>query len=288
MKNLAAQIVIAFFIALCFQACHKDENAFPQNEQHDNPKIDSSVDFNGKTYSTWIKDESFYIGIYDINAQKQIAEIPIDIEGGLNRTADLRFGVTKDYTIKGCYILDITKNENNTILLLEYSEYIYGLGITEIIKLNNNEIIKRVKYTDGRGRPNKLINWYNNEIAAIADVRLSTYSTIDFYIYDNNLDLIYRAEHIYNYDFFCNSFPIGTYLGITLSDTNVYLYNIKTINYDYIWRYEYNVKPSVVTKWNAIVEDEIIKITVDLAYQDGNKETKSFKLKLSDGSLVED
>lgn len=287
MKKLSTQTVIAFFIALCFQACDKDENAFPQNEQPDSPKINSSVDFNGKTYSTWIKDESYYISIYDINTQKQIAEIPIDIEGGLNKTADLQFGATKDYTIKGCYILDITKNENNIILLLEYSEYIYGLGITEIIKLNNNEIIKRIKYTDGRGRPNKLINWYNNEIAAIADVRLSTYATIDFYIYDNNLDLIYQAEHIYNYDFFCNSFPIETYLGVTLSDTNVYLYDIKAINYNYIWRYEYNVKPAVVTKWNAIVEDEIIKITIDLAYQDGNKETKSFKLKLSNGSLIE-
>ena len=62
---------------------------------------------------TWIKDASYYIGIYNTETKDKIAEIPTVIEGGLNQTANMHYGESKGYTINGCYILDIKKNEKD-------------------------------------------------------------------------------------------------------------------------------------------------------------------------------
>ena len=137
MNRLLTLLIIAFYSAFCLQSCSKEESDLPQDNPVGDTTKDSSIDLDGKTYSTWIKDASYYVGIYNTETKDKIVEFPTVIEGGLNQTANLYFGETKKYTIQGCYILDIIKNEKDVYMLLEYSEEKYGLGITELLILPN-------------------------------------------------------------------------------------------------------------------------------------------------------
>ena len=67
--------------------------------------------------------------------------------------------------------------------------------------LRDNKITKRIKYTNGIGRPNKLIYWYDKEIVATANGDLSKYASDDFYIYSSGLDLVYNSSEMSNYYF---------------------------------------------------------------------------------------
>lgn len=284
-KQLTLSITIIFAV-LCFQSCGNEEYDSPEDEHTNVSDKNSNIDFDGKTYCTWIKDTSYYIGIYDLGTQDQIAEIPTVIEGGLNQTADLSFGTKQNYTIKGCYILDIKKNKNGIYLLLEYSEYKYGLGITEIIQLRNNNIVKRVKYANGRGRPNILINWYDEEIIALANVNLSKYSTWDIFFYKNDLSLIYEGMYGKDLDILLDSFPVDTFSALSINSNCITMYNIPSM--DIIWNYRYDEVFDVHIKQKKVeTMGNTAAFRIDVVYRDGSTAIKSFKLNLNDGSLIE-
>lgn len=286
MNKLSALSIIAIFTAFYMQSCSNEEHNLPKNEHQNVTSKNSSIDFDGKTYCSWIKDASYYIGIYDSRTQDKIVEIPIVIEGGLNQTAELSFGKNQNYTIKGCYILDIKKNKNDIYLLLECSEHKYGLGITEIIHLRNNNIVKRLKYTSGRGRPNILINWYNEEIIATADNKLSIYSTYDIYIYKNDLNLIHKGIYGSNdIDILLNSFPIDTFSALHINESHVILYNIPSMNI--AWEYKYEDTEVVIKQKEIERTENIASFQIEVVYKDGSTTIKSFKLNLNDGSLAE-
>ena len=113
MNKLLTLSLTIIFASLFFQSCSNEEQDLPEGESPNVPDKDSSIDFDGKTYCTWIKDASYYIGIYNTETKDKIAEIPTVIEGGLNQTANMHYGESKGYTINGCYILDIKKNEKD-------------------------------------------------------------------------------------------------------------------------------------------------------------------------------
>lgn len=119
------------------------------------------------------------------------------------------------------------KNEKDIYILLEYSEDKYELGITELLMLRDNKITKRIKYTNGIGRPNKLIYWYDKEIVATANGDLSKYASDDFYIYSSGLDLVYNSSEMSNYYFFLNTHPVDTYRFIWILDDYIRLKDIK-------------------------------------------------------------
>ena len=284
-KQLTLSIAIIFAV-LCFQSCGNEEYDSPEDEHTNVSDKNSNIDFDGKTYCTWIKDTSYYIGIYDLGTQDKIVEIPTVIEGGLNQTADLSYGIKQNYTIKGCYILDIKKNKNGIYLLLEYSEYKYGLGITEIIHLRNNNIVKRIKYANGRGRPNILINWYDEEIIAVANVNLSEYSTWDIFFYKNDLSQIYKGIYSKNIDILLNSFPIDTFSMLYIEGNRILLYNIPYM--DIIWNYRYDEVFDIHIKQKKVETiGNTASFRIDVVYKDGSTAIRSFKLNLNDGSLIE-
>lgn len=284
-KQLTLSIAIIFAV-LCFQSCGNEEYDSLEDEHTNVSDKNSNIDFDGKTYCTWIKDTSYYIGIYDLVTQDKIVEIPTVIEGGLYQIADLSFGTKQNYTIKGCYILDIKKNKNGIYLLLEYSEYKYGLGITEIIQLRNNNIVKRVKYTTGRGRPNVLINWYDEEIIALANVNLSKYSTWDIFFYKNDLSLIAKGTYSKDIDILLDSFPIGTFSALSIDSNYIVMYNIPNMNI--IWDYGYNEVFDVhIKQKNIEIIGNTASFRIEVVYEDGSTAIKSFKLNLNDGSLIE-
>ncbi|WP_291593065.1 hypothetical protein [Bacteroides sp.] len=284
-KQLTLSIAIIFAV-LCFQSCGNEEYDSPEDEHTNVSDKNSNIDFDGKTYCTWIKDTSYYIGIYDLGTQDKIVEIPTVIEGGLNQTADLSYGIKQNYTIKGCYILDIKKNKNGIYLLLEYSEYKYGLGITEIIHLRNNNIVKRIKYANGRGRPNILINWYDEEIIAVANVNLSEYSTWDIFFYKNDLSQIYKGIYSKNIDILLNSFPIDTFSMLYIEGNRILLYNIPDM--DIIWNYRYDEVFDIHIKQKKVETiGNTASFRIDVVYKDGSTAIRSFKLNLNDGSLIE-
>lgn len=285
MNKLLALSITAIFTVLCLQSCSSEEDDLPDGEQPTMPDKDSSIDFDGKTYSTWIKDASYYIGIYDASTKDKIVEIPTTIEGGLNQTADLYHGESKSYAIKGCYILDIQKNDNTVYVLLEYSEYKHGLGITELLMLNNNKITKRIKYTSGIGRPNKLVHWYDKEIVATANCDLSIYASDDYYIYSSDLDLIYKSANMDNYSIFLNNHPIDTYRFVGANDNKIYLMDLRK-EFPELWSYEFSDKYARIEQMKVDADGEIIEFNLELIYEDGSKETKSFKLNIEDGSLI--
>lgn len=288
MKKMLFISAVIIHIIFCLQACSKDENNYIEPPVQ--PGKDSKIEFDGKTYSSWIKDASYGITIHDSETKKEIAEIYTEIEGGLNQTIDMGFGEYKHYTIAGCYILDIKKNEDNSVfLLIECSNYKYGAGITEIIKLQDNKITERVKYTNLTGRPNKLLNWYNGEIVAAANIRLSTWATYDFYIYGKDLNLIHNG--LIEYETLLEYNPVGTFNIITLDRYynremyDVCLYNFKDDKI--LWTYEYKKEPAVIKKKEITVKGSIISFNIDLVYKDGSKDTKFFKLNINDGSLAD-
>lgn len=286
MKKLLIQSITAMFTILCLQACSKEDNYLLQDIPFDETTKDSSIDLDGKTYSTWIKDASYCIGIYNTETKDKIVEFPTVIEGGVNQTANLYFGETKKYTIQGCYILDIIKNEKDVYMLLEYSEEKYGLGITELLILHDNKITKRIKYANTIGRPNKLMPWYDKEIVATANENLSRYASDDFYIYSSGLDLIYKSAKTWNYDSFLNAHPIDTYRFIQADGNYIILKDIKE-DFNEVWRFVHGDKDAIVKRLEVDVNEEIVEIVLELVYKDGAKETKSFKLNIEDGSLIE-
>ena len=283
MNKLLTLSLTIIFASLFFQSCSNEEQDLPAGES---PDKDSSIDFDGKTYCTWIKDASYYIGIYNTETKDKIAEIPTVIEGGLNQTANMHYGESKGYTINGCYILDIKKNEKDIYILLEYSEDKYELGITELLMLRDNKITKRIKYTNGIGRPNKLIYWYDKEIVATANGDLSKYASDDFYIYSSGLDLVYNSSEMSNYYFFLNTHPVDTYRFIWILDDYIRLKDIKK-GFDELWSYKYTDENVVIKQKEINVNGETVEISMEFVYKDGSKEIKSFKLNLEDGSLIE-
>ena len=282
MNKLLTLSLTIIFASLFFQSCSNEEQDLPEGESPNVPDKDSSIDFDGKTYCTWIKDASYYIGIYNTETKDKIAEIPTVIEGGLNQTANMHYGESKGYTINGCYILDIKKNEKDIYILLEYSE----LGITELLMLRDNKITKRIKYTNGIGRPNKLIYWYDKEIVATANGDLSKYASDDFYIYSSGLDLVYNSSEMSNYYFFLNTHPVDTYRFIWILDDYIRLKDIKK-GFDELWSYKYTDENVVIKQKEINVNGETVEISMEFVYKDGSKEIKSFKLNLEDGSLIE-
>lgn len=284
MNKLLTLSLTIIFASLFFQSCSNEEQ--PEGESPNVPDKDSSIDFDGKTYCTWIKDASYYIGIYNTETKDKIAEIPTVIEGGLNQTANMHYGESKGYTINGCYILDIKKNEKDIYILLEYSEDKYELGITELLMLRDNKITKRIKYTNGIGRPNKLIYWYDKEIVATANGDLSKYASDDFYIYSSGLDLVYNSSEMSNYYFFLNTHPVDTYRFIWILDDYIRLKDIKK-GFDELWSYKYTDENVVIKQKEINVNGETVEISMEFVYKDGSKEIKSFKLNLEDGSLIE-
>ena len=285
MNKLLTLSLTIIFASLFFQSCSNEEQDLPEGESPNVPDKDSSIDFDGKTYCTWIKDAS-YIGIYNTETKDKIAEIPTVIEGGLNQTANMHYGESKGYTINGCYILDIKKNEKDIYILLEYSEDKYELGITELLMLRDNKITKRIKYTNGIGRPNKLIYWYDKEIVATANGDLSKYASDDFYIYSSGLDLVYNSSEMSNYYFFLNTHPVDTYRFIWILDDYIRLKDIKK-GFDELWSYKYTDENVVIKQKEINVNGETVEISMEFVYKDGSKEIKSFKLNLEDGSLIE-
>ena len=286
MNKLLTLSLTIIFAALCFQSCSNEEHDSPENERPNVSDKDSSIDFEGKTYCTWIKDASYYIGIYDTETKDKIAEIPTVIEGGLNQTADLHYGESQSYTIKGCYILDIQKNDKDVYILLEYSKAKYELGITELLMLHDNKITKRIKYTNGIGRPNKLVFWFDKEVVATADGGLSKYASDDFYIYNSELDLIYKSADISNYDFFLYAYPVDTYRFIWIHYDYIRFKDIKK-GFDDLWSYQYTNENVVIKQKEFNVNGGTIEINLELVYKDGSKKTKSYKLNLEDGSSIE-
>ena len=286
MNKLLTLSLTIIFASLFFQSCSNEEQDLPEGESPNVPDKDSSIDFDGKTYCTWIKDASYYIGIYNTETKDKIAEIPTVIEGGLNQTANMHYGESKGYTINGCYILDIKKNEKDIYILLEYSEDKYELGITELLMLRDNKITKRIKYTNGIGRPNKLIYWYDKEIVATANGDLSKYASDDFYIYSSGLDLVYNSSEMSNYYFFLNTHPVDTYRFIWILDDYIRLKNNKK-GFDELWSYKYTDENVVIKQKEINVNGETVEISMEFVYKDGSKEIKSFKLNLEDGSLIE-
>ena len=284
MNKLLTLSLTIIFASLFFQSCSNEEQDLPEGESPNVPDKDSSID--GKTYCTWIKDASYYIGIYNTETKDKIAEIPTVIEGGLNQTANMHYGESKGYTINGCYILDIKKNEKDIYILLEYSEDKYELGITELLMLRDNKITKRIKYTNGIGRPNKLIYWYDKEIVATANGDLSKYASDDFYIYSSGLDLVYNSSEMSNYYFFLNTHPVDTYRFIWILDDYIRLKDIKK-GFDELWSYKYTDENVVIKQKEINVNGETVEISMEFVYKDGSKEIKSFKLNLEDGSLIE-
>ena len=278
MNKLLTLSLTIIFASLFFQSCSNEEQDLPEGESPNVPDKDSSIDFDGKTYCTWIKDASYYIGIYNTETKDKIAEIPTVIEGGLNQTANMHYGESKGYTINGCYILDIKKNEKDIYILLEYSEDKYELGITELLMLRDNKITKRIKYTNGIGRPNKLIYWYDKEIVATANGDLSKYASDDFYIYSSGLDLVYNSSEMSN--------PVDTYRFIWILDDYIRLKDIKK-GFDELWSYKYTDENVVIKQKEINVNGETVEISMEFVYKDGSKEIKSFKLNLEDGSLIE-
>ena len=286
MNKLLTLSLTIIFASLFFQSCSNEEQDLPEGESPNVPDKDSSIDFDGKTYCTWIKDASYYIGIYNTETKDKIAEIPTVIEGGLNQTANMHYGESKGYTINGCYILDIKKNEKDIYILLEYSEDKYELGITELLMLRDNKITKRIKYTNGIGRPNKLIYWYDKEIVATANGDLSKYASDDFYIYSSGLDLVYNSSEMSNYYFFLNTHPVDTYRFIWILDDYIRLKDIKK-GFGELWSYKYTDENVVIKQKEINVNGETVEISMEFVYKDGSKEIKSFKLNLEDGSLIE-
>ena len=286
MNKLLTLSLTIIFASLFFQSCSNEEQDLPEGESPNVPDKDSSIDFDGKTYCTWIKDASYYIGIYNTETKDKIAEIPTVIEGGLNQTANMHYGESKGYTINGCYILDIKKNEKDIYILLEYSEDKYELGITELLMLRDNKITKRIKYTNGIGRPNKLIYWYDKEIVATANGDLSKYASDDFYIYSSGLDLVYNSSEMSNYYFFLNTHPVDTYRFIWILDDYIRLKDIKK-GFEELWSYKYTDENVVIKQKEINVNGETVEISMEFVYKDGSKEIKSFKLNLEDGSLIE-
>ena len=286
MNKLLTLSLTIIFASLFFQSCSNEEQDLPEGESPNVPDKDSSIDFDGKTYCTWIKDASYYIGIYNTETKDKIAEIPTVIEGGLNQTANMHYGESKGYTINGCYILDIKKNEKDIYILLEYSEDKYELGITELLMLRDNKITKRIKYTNGIGRPNKLIYWYDKEIVATANGDLSKYASDDFYIYSSGLDLVYNSSEMSNYYFFLNTHPVDTYRFIWILDDYIRLKEDKK-GFDELWSYKYTDENVVIKQKEINVNGETVEISMEFVYKDGSKEIKSFKLNLEDGSLIE-
>ena len=286
MNKLLTLSLTIIFASLFFQSCSNEEQDLPEGESPNVPDKDSSIDSDGKTYCTWIKDASYYIGIYNTETKDKIAEIPTVIEGGLNQTANMHYGESKGYTINGCYILDIKKNEKDIYILLEYSEDKYELGITELLMLRDNKITKRIKYTNGIGRPNKLIYWYDKEIVATANGDLSKYASDDFYIYSSGLDLVYNSSEMSNYYFFLNTHPVDTYRFIWILDDYIRLKDIKK-GFDELWSYKYTDENVVIKQKEINVNGETVEISMEFVYKDGSKEIKSFKLNLEDGSLIE-
>ena len=282
MNKLLTLSLTIIFASLFFQSCSNEEQDLPEGESPNVP----DKDFDGKTYCTWIKDASYYIGIYNTETKDKIAEIPTVIEGGLNQTANMHYGESKGYTINGCYILDIKKNEKDIYILLEYSEDKYELGITELLMLRDNKITKRIKYTNGIGRPNKLIYWYDKEIVATANGDLSKYASDDFYIYSSGLDLVYNSSEMSNYYFFLNTHPVDTYRFIWILDDYIRLKDIKK-GFDELWSYKYTDENVVIKQKEINVNGETVEISMEFVYKDGSKEIKSFKLNLEDGSLIE-
>lgn len=183
-------------------------------------------------------------------------------------------------------ILDIKKNEKDIYILLEYSEDKYELGITELLMLRDNKITKRIKYTNGIGRPNKLIYWYDKEIVATANGDLSKYASDDFYIYSSGLDLVYNSSEMSNYYFFLNTHPVDTYRFIWILDDYIRLKDIKK-GFDELWSYKYTDENVVIKQKEINVNGETVEISMEFVYKDGSKEIKSFKLNLEDGSLIE-
>ena len=98
MNKLLTLSLTIIFASLFFQSCSNEEQDLPEGESPNVPDKDSSIDFDGKTYCTWIKDASYYIGIYNTETKDKIAEIPTVIEGGLNQTANMHYGLSALYT----------------------------------------------------------------------------------------------------------------------------------------------------------------------------------------------
>lgn len=82
--------------------------------------------------------------------------------------------------------------------------------------------------------------------------------------------------------------PINNFSGLRVIYPEIYLYNITTGNNIWGYQHKYYSAEFMITNKTIKINDDTIDFTFDIVYKNGDKENESFKLKLSNGSLVED
>ena len=66
MNKLLTLSLTIIFASLFFQSCSNEEQDLPEGKSPNVPDKDSSIDFDGKTYCTWIKDNLKAIRLMDV------------------------------------------------------------------------------------------------------------------------------------------------------------------------------------------------------------------------------
>lgn len=180
------KILFLLIISLLLSGCGSDENITNEHETP-NHSSDSFIQIDDVVLRGYIFEGNYYIEAID--TEKNI--IFTIKEKAEDYVHDKGFGEKENYTVKGCYLLDAFKKNNNLYILVSLYNKDYHPH-KFILKIQDGKIIRKVyfdndDYHNHRFFPERMINWYG-EYIAIYITEKNSYS--DIAILDENLNYL--------------------------------------------------------------------------------------------------
>ena len=279
MKKLLMLSVIALFTAFCLQACsNEDDNQDEFLKKFNLPKGVTKVTVGWQTNENTPKyallagflDGDMWFAAYNDKIE-QVFEYRTPMIRGFNQKYYLEFGKVEEVNINNISLSGFIMEDNGIILLVNYG------GPSEII-------------TTFSGKEKRLyFNRYDNSVFNLRNWNDEYFITI---VYNNNHIFDKKCENSKEVPLDSNIInsliPINNFSGLRVIYPEIYLYNITTGNNIWGYQHKYYSAEFMITNKTIKINDDTIDFTFDIVYKNGDKENESFKLKLSNGSLVED
>lgn len=287
MKKFLFPLVALLLLAACSSS--EDTINEPEPPKY---KIDSTIAVGDLKLQAYIFEGDYYIEAIDESGNK-VFTIKDRAEGYIE---DLGFGETKEYPVRGCFLLSaLNKNDHLYILVSLYaSEAAHPHKF--ILKIREGKIVKK-EYLDIYDPqipylhfyPEKIAEWYGEYIVTYSTLRTSNYFIS---VLDKDLNIIWKnlngnaKELIKNIETksyissSVNNVIYVTYNTVVCLDISKYAYGT------YLWQVTITDEEIRVNKSTYSLDGDNVIVDVDATTKAGEKKKYHLVLNKATGELV--
>lgn len=283
------KILFPLVAILLLAACSSSEDAINEPEL---PKyeINSAIPVGDLKLQAYIFEGDYYIEAID-KSDNKVFTIKDKAE---SYTHDLGFGETKDYPVRGCFLLSaLSKNGYLYVLVSLYGDQV-AHPHKFILKIKDGKLVLK-KYFDnydlqhGNFYPEKIAEWYEGYIVVYSTVRTSGYFIS---VIDSDLNIVYGntgdgRDWIENIER-ANYISLSMNNMVYTTDNIIMCVDISKYGYDkyLIWRVPITDEEIRVNKSTYSLDGNNIVVDIDATTRAGEKKKYHLVLNKDTGELV--